>query len=98
MALRPSTTTSNGWETTESVAEGDVVTVTIADGTNTWELEPVVVQPPPTSLIPMTELIYVSIFLTAATAWWVARRTARAWRRPVVAPSGASLITEGGPG
>ena len=31
--VRPSTTTSNGWETTEGVAEGDVVTVTISDGT-----------------------------------------------------------------
>ena len=90
MEVRPSTTTPNGWETTAGVAEGDVVSVTIADGSGAWDLAPVVVPPPPTSMIPMTELIYVSIFLTAATAVWVARRTARAWRRPAVVPSVAT--------
>jgi hypothetical protein len=90
MEVRPSATTANGWETTEGVGEGDVVTVTVADGTGAWTLDPVVVPPPPTSLIPMPELIYTSIFLTAATAWWVARRTARAWRRPAVRQSGAT--------
>jgi hypothetical protein len=84
MEVRPSTTTANGWETTEGVAEGDVVTVTISDGTQAWDLDPVVIPPPPTSMLPMPELIYTSIFLTAGTAWWVAGRTARAWRRPAV--------------
>jgi hypothetical protein len=84
MEVRPSTTTANGWETTDGVAEGDVVTVTIADGAETWDLGPVVVPPAPTSMLPMPELIYTSIFLTAGTAWWVAGRTARAWRRPAV--------------
>jgi hypothetical protein len=86
MEVRPSTTTANGWETTEGIAEGDVVTVSIADGSQVWDLDPVVVPPPPTSMIPMPELIYTSIFLTAGTAWWLAGRTARAWRRPVVRP------------
>jgi hypothetical protein len=90
MDVRPSTTTPNGWETTDGVAEGDVVSVAISDGTGAWALDPVVVPPPPTSMIPMTELIYVSIFLTAATAVWVARRTTRAWRRPTVVPSVAT--------
>jgi hypothetical protein len=90
MEVRPSTTTANGWETTDGVAEGDVVTVAISDGSQAWELDPVVVPPPPTSMIPMTELIYASIFLTAATAMWVARRTTRAWRRPAVVPSVAT--------
>jgi len=87
MDVRPSTTTPNGWETTEGVAEGDVVTVTISDGTQAWALDPVVVPPPPTSMLPMEELIYVSIFLTAGTAIWAAGRTSRAWRRPVIASS-----------
>ena len=82
MAVQPSMTTSNGLETTRGLVEGDVVAITIADGTGTWALEPVVVPPPPTSMLPMPELIYVSIFLTAGTAWWVVGRTARAWRRP----------------
>jgi hypothetical protein len=87
MDVLPSTTTSAAWETTEGLAEGDVVTVTVSDGSQTWHLDPVVVPPPPTSLIPMQELIYISIFLTAGTALWVAGRTARAWRRPALRPS-----------
>jgi len=87
MQVRPSTTTATGWETTEGVAEGDTVAVAISEGGQTWKLETVVVPPPPTSLIPMQELMYVSIFLTIGTAWWVVGRTARAWRRPVFKPS-----------
>lgn len=84
MTVLPSTTTADGWETTDGVAEGDVVAVTISDGVQAWDLDPVVVPPPPSSMLPMQELIYVSIFLTAGTALWVAGRTARAWRRPAV--------------
>ena len=84
MEIRLSTTTSNGLETTAGVAEGDVVTVTVSDGSEAWALEPVVVPPPPTSMLPMPELIYTSIFLTAGTAFWVGGRTARAWRKPAV--------------
>ncbi len=87
MAVRPSTTTSNGLETTEGVAEGDVVAVTITDGAQAWALDPVVVPPPPTSMLPMPELIYTSIFLTLVTAVWVAGRTARTWRRPALRPT-----------
>lgn len=82
MGVRPSNTSANGFETAEGVDEGDVVTVSISDGAQEWELAPVVVLPAPTSMLPMQELIYASIFLTAGTAWWVVRRTARAWRRP----------------
>jgi hypothetical protein len=84
MEVRLSTTTANGLETIEGVAEGDSVTVTISQDGQEWALDPVVVPPPPTSMLPMQELIYASIFLTAGTAFWVAGRTARAWRRPAV--------------
>jgi hypothetical protein len=84
MDVRPSTTTAIGWETTEGLAEGDVVAVRISDGTRAWDLDPVVVPPAPTSMLPMQELIYVSIVLTAGTAVWLAGRTARAWRRAAV--------------
>ncbi len=87
MDVRPSATTANGWETADGIAEGDVVTVAISDGEQAWDLAPVVVPPPPTSMIPMPELIYTSIFLTAGTALWAAKRTGRAWRRPAIAPS-----------
>jgi hypothetical protein len=80
----PSSTTANGWETTDGLVEGDVVSVTVSDGTHTWDLEPVVVPPAPTSMLPMQELIYASILLTLGTALWLAGRTARAWRRPAV--------------
>ena len=80
--VHPSTTTSNGWETTDGLDVGDVVTVTISDGSQAWELDPVVVPPAPTSMLPMEELIYASIFLTACTTVWVARRFTRTWRRP----------------
>jgi hypothetical protein len=86
MEVRPSITTANGWETVDGLAEGDVVTVTISDGIEAWDLDPVVVPPAPTLMLPMQELIYASIFLTLATAWWVAGRTARAWRRPALRP------------
>jgi len=84
METRPSATTANGWETTHGLAEGDTVTVTISNGNQAWDLDPVVVPPPPTSMLPMQELIYVSIFLTLGTGLWLAGRTARAWRRPTV--------------
>lgn len=86
MEVQPSITTSNAWETTHGLAEGDVVTVTIWDGIQAWDLDPVVVPATPTSMLPMQELIYTSIFLTIGTAWWLAGRTARAWRRPAVRP------------
>jgi len=84
MMIHPSTTTANGWETMEGVTEGDVVTVTISDGGQAWHLDPVVVPPPLTSMLPMQELIYASIFLTLGSALWLAGRTARAWRRPTL--------------
>jgi hypothetical protein len=87
MEVGPSTTTRNGWETTEGLTEGDEVRVTISDGTQAWDLGTVVVPPPPTSMIPMPELIYTSIALTFGTALWVAGRTARAWRRPALRPT-----------
>lgn len=93
MEVRPSTTTSNGLETTAGVAEGDVVAVAISDGSQTWDLGSVVVPPPPTSMIPMPELIYTSIFLTLGTAVWVARRTARAWRQPSVTPRVPAVLS-----
>jgi hypothetical protein len=85
--VRPSASTANAWETTQGLNEGDAVVVTVSDGAQAWALDPVVVPPPPTSMLPMQELIYVSIALTAGTAWWAARRTTRAWRRPVTAPA-----------
>ena len=87
MEVQPSITSANGWETTDGVAVGDVVTVTISDGSQAWALDPVVVPPPPTSMLPMQELIWVSIAMTAGAAWWAAGRTARAWRRPAVTSS-----------
>ena len=96
VALRPSTTTSDAWETTQGVAEGDVLNVTVSDVTGTWALDPLVVPPPPTSMLPMQELIYVSIFLTLGTAWWVVGRTARAWRRPAVTVTRTQRPIEGG--
>ena len=86
MEVVPSRTTSNGWETTQGVGEGDVVTATISDGTQVWALDPIVVPAAPTSMLPMPELIWASIVLTAGAAWWAAGRTARAWRRPAVRP------------
>ena len=80
--VKPSTTTANGWETTEGVDVWDVITITISEGAEVWGLGPVIVPPPPTSLLPMRELIGASILLTACAALWAARRTARAWRRP----------------
>ena len=53
------------------------MTVTIADGTEARRLDPVVVPPAPTSMLPMQELIYTSISLTFGTACWMASRTAR---------------------
>ena len=87
MAIAPSTTTANGWETMDGIAEGDVVSVSISDGSQAWDLDPVVVPPTPTSMLPMDELLYSSIFLTLATALWLARRAARAWRTPAVQAS-----------
>jgi hypothetical protein len=85
--VRPSTTTANAWETVMGVDQGDVVTVTLREGTQAWDLPAVVVPPPPTSMLPMQELIYASIALTAGTAWWAAKRTTRAWRRPMATPA-----------
>jgi hypothetical protein len=83
----PSTTTRNGLETSEGVDVFDVIALTVADEAGAWNLDPLIVQPPPTSVLPMTELVYLSIALTAATALWVARRAARAWRQPAISAS-----------
>ena len=64
MEIGPSTTTANGWETMDGITEGDVVSVSISDGSQAWDLEPVVVPPTPISMLPMDELLYSSIFLT----------------------------------
>ena len=87
MEIGPSITTANGWETMDGIAEGDVVSVGISDGSQAWDLEPVAVPPTPISMLPMDELLYSSIFLTLATAVWLARRAARAWRTPAVQAS-----------
>ena len=78
----PSATTANGWETTVGVDVWDVITITISEGGQAWAVGPVVVPPPPTSMLPMRELVVVAILSTAGAALWAATRTARAWRRP----------------
>jgi hypothetical protein len=80
----PSPTSPGGWETIDGITPGDVIGVTISDGSGTWPLEPVIVPPAPTAMLPMKQMIAVSIFLATATAWWIAGRTARAWRRPLI--------------
>lgn len=87
MEIGPSITTANGWETMDGITEGDVVSVSISDGSQAWALDPVVVPPSSISMLPMDELLYSSIFLTFATAVWLARRAARAWRAPAVQAS-----------
>jgi hypothetical protein len=80
IAAHPSTTTSNGWETMRGLEAYDVVMVTIVEGSQAWSLDPVVVPQAPASAIPMRELIYLSMALTAVAAVWLAGRTARTWR------------------
>jgi hypothetical protein len=87
LEIHPSATTPNAWESVEGLAEGAAVVVSLSDGGGSWALDPVVVPSAATSMLPMQELIYVSIALTAGTAWWAATRTARAWRRPVATPA-----------
>ena len=84
MTVQPSFTNANAWETLQGVAVGDALAVTISVGSQSWDLAPVVVPPAPTSMLPMRELVLFAILLTAGTAMWALRRTARAWRRPVV--------------
>ena len=85
--MHRSTTTENGWESNAGVGPWDNIAVTIAEGGEAWHLDSIVVTPPPTSMLPMRELVYASIVLTVAAALWALRRTARAWRRPAVASS-----------
>lgn len=87
VGVHPSLTTANGWETMEGLDEGDVVAVTISEGLQAWDLDPIVVPPPPTAMLPMKQMIAFSVFLAAGVAWWVISRTARAWRRPVPRPT-----------
>ena len=87
MPVVRSATTPNGWETLAGVADYDAVMVTISEGGQTWGLDPVVVAPAPATLLPMRELLWTAIGLTAAAAIWMLGRTARAWRRPALIPS-----------
>jgi len=96
MGVTPSTTTANGWETDGGVVAGDVITVTLSDGTDAWRLDPVVVGQAAASMLPMPLLIYVSSALTAVTALWVVSRTFRAWRRPTLSTDLARHPTQGG--
>lgn len=95
LAVTPSTTTANGWETDRGVVKGDIVSVVISDGTQGWRLDPIVVGQTTTSMLPMQLLIYISSALTAVTALWVASRTFRAWRRPPQAASTQPSPQEG---
>ncbi len=81
--VMPSLTTEGAWETMTGVEPDDVVSVTISERGNAWSLPTVVIPPPLTSVLPMRALIAISIFLATAVAWWVAGRTAQAWRRPI---------------
>ncbi len=95
--VHPSTTTANGWETTQGVAEGDQVSVTISDGGRIWQFDPVVVPPPPAPIPLMKEVILALILVTARVLWWAARRSARVWRQPAIRPSEyvATSLSEG---
>jgi len=81
--VMPSLTTTGAWETMTGVEPEDVVSVTISDRGEAWSVPTVVIPPPLTSVFPMRALIAISIFLATAAAWWVASRTAQAWRRPI---------------
>jgi hypothetical protein len=87
MGVHRSTTTSNGWETMAGVSTWDMVAVTVSEGGQAWRVDPVIVGPPPTSMLPMRELVAFAIVLTAGSALWAARSTARAWRRTEVIAS-----------
>jgi hypothetical protein len=77
-----STTTRLGWETTQGVAEGETVGISVSNGTQTWKAQPVLVTPPPTAMLPMRELIIAGIIFTIGSVCWLIGRTARAWRKP----------------
>ncbi len=79
----PSMTTPGAWETVIGLKSGDLVTVTVGDGGESWALPTILVPEALTSVLPMKLLIAISIFLATAVAWWAAGRTARAWRRPL---------------
>jgi hypothetical protein len=81
-----STTTPNSWETTQGVVEGEALSVSISDGVTVRQVGPVVVPAPPTSMLPMREVVLAFILLTAATLWWMAARAARGRRRPAPKP------------
>lgn len=85
--VRPSTTTANGIETTVGVADWDVVAVSIGNGSEVWALDPIVVPPAPTSMLPMRELIYASSLLTAGAGLWFVTRATRGWRRSLLRAS-----------
>jgi hypothetical protein len=87
--LQFSTTTANGWETSQGIAVGDQVAVTITDGAQVWTVGPVVVPPPPTFPLPMKEIVLASILITIRAAWWAAMRTRKVWR--------ATKLSEGSP-
>jgi hypothetical protein len=81
--VMPSSTTRGAWETMTGVEPDDLVSVTISERGEAWSAPTVVIPPPLTSIFPMRALIAISIFLATAVAWWVAGRTAQAWRRPI---------------
>ncbi len=84
MSVVRSTTTPNGWESVAGVTAYDVVMITVSEGSESWSLDPVVVAPAPTSLLPMRELLWTAIGLTAVAALWMLGRTARTWRPPAL--------------
>jgi len=85
--VMPSLTTTGAWETMTGVEPDDVVSVSISERGEAWSVPTVVIPPPLTSVLPMRALIAISIFLATAVAWWVAGRTAQAWRRPITHPT-----------
>jgi hypothetical protein len=85
-----SATTPNAWETSQGVAIGDQVAVTISEAAQVWTVGPVVVPTPPTFALPMKEIVLASILITIRAAWWAAMRTRKVWRGPDAVPAEAT--------
>jgi len=77
-----STTTANGWETSQGVAIGDQLTVAISEEGHGWQVGPVIVEPVQAPIPMLKEVILASILVTVRVLWWAARRTGKVWRRP----------------
>lgn len=89
LAATPSATIDGAWETITGIEPGTDITLRVADAGGHWTSQSFAI-PHPLEPNAFSRIIAsFAVFVTTAAAYWLLRRTAQVWRRPVSVHAGA---------